>query len=384
MLVLHVQETPPGGVVNYLKELTGEQVRRDHQVHLLSPAPQLGWPGVAHHCWALDRKRPTGYPRGLAQFVRVARQLRPDVIHLHSFWAGQFGRAPTLSRLVKAPIVYQPHAWTVGRFPDPRFQRLVWAAERRASRSTRVVVANCWDEIAEGRKAGIDTPGREVGVPLDTERFNTAAADARATHRAELKLNGPRVVLCLGRITRQKGQDQLIAAWEAQPIPDTELVFVGTGDVSELRKLAPTQWGKTVRAFPAQADVRPWIWACDVLVQPSRYETVGLSIAEAMSCGRPVVATRANGVADAVGEVPGEAGGAVVTLGAMDQLLKECSRRLNDPQLWEAESKQGRRRAEQRFTPSAVVDHLDRAYVEAQQALDDGVQTPLLPRGSDH
>lgn len=384
MLVLHVQETPPGGVVNYLKELTGEQVRRDHQVHLLSPAPQLGWPGVAHHCWALNRKRPTGYPRGLAQFVRLARQLRPDVIHLHSFWAGQFGRAPMLTRLVKAPIVYQPHAWTVGRFPDPRFQRLVWTAERRASRSTRVVVANCWDEIAEGRRAGIDTPGHELGVPLDTERFNTAAAAARETYRAELKLDGPRVILCLGRITRQKGQDQLIAAWEAQPIPDTELVFVGTGDVTELQRLAPTQWGKTVRTFPAQADVRPWIWACDVLVQPSRYETVGLSIAEAMSCGRPVVATRANGVADAVGEVPGEAGGAVVGLGAMDELLRECSRRLNDPQLWEAESKQGRRRAEQRFTPSAVVDQLDLAYVEAQQDEDDGVQTRLLLRGSGH
>lgn len=382
MLVLHVQETPPGGVVNYLRELTGEQVRRHHEVHLLSPAPEVSWPGVTRHTWALGRARPTSYPTALAQFLRVARQLQPDVIHLHSFWAGQFGRAPMSSRLVKAPIVYQPHAWTVGRFADPRFRRLVWAAERRASRSTRVIVANCWDEIAEGARAGIGTQGRALGVPLDTQHFSLADSDARARHRAELGLDGPRVLLCLGRITRQKGQDQLIAAWEADPIPDTQLIFVGIGDVTHLRELAPTQWGKTVRTFPAQADVRPWIWACDILVQPSRYETVGLSIAEAMSCGRPVVATDANGVADTVGQDPAEAGGAVVPLGAMDLLLKACARRLDDAQLWVAEAQQGRRRAVDRFSPSQVVDQLDLAYTEARQAVGRSAATQPLVRGT--
>lgn len=382
MLVLHVQETPPGGVVNYLRELTGEQVKRQHDVHLLSPSDKLDWPAVTQHTWALHRSRPTGYPGALAQLVRVARQVRPDVIHLHSFWAGQFGRAPGLSHLVNAPIVYQPHAWTVGRFADPRFKRLVWAAERRASRSTRVIVANCWDEIAEGASAGIGTPGRALGVPLDTEHFSPAEPDARARYRAKLGLRGPRVVLCLGRISRQKGQDQLIAAWEADPIPDTELVFVGIGDVTHLRELAPTQWGKSVGTFPAQADVRPWIWACDVLVQPSRYETVGLSIAEAMSCGRPVVATAANGVAENVGQDAAEAAGAVVPLGAMDLMLKECSSRLEDSQLWESEAEQARRRAVLRFSPSLVVDQLDLAYGEARRAVGRAAAATPLVRGS--
>lgn len=369
MLVLHVQETPPGGVVNYLKELTGEQVSRGQDVHLLSPVPDLGWPKVSQHHWSLARKRPSSYPAAVAQFLQTARRLRPDVIHLHSFWAGQFGRPPVLSRLIKAPIVYQPHAWSVDLYDDARFRRLVWAVERRASRCTSWIVANCWDEIAEGQSAGIATPGRALGVPLNTEHFGFAAGDARARYRAELQLCGPRVVLCLGRITRQKGQDQLVAAWEASPIPDTQLIFVGSGDVTRLRELAPTQWGTTVRSFPAQSDVRPWIWACDVLVQPSRYETVGLSIAEAMSCGRPVVATRANGVSEVVGQDADVAGGAVVPLGAMDLLLEECSRRLDDPDLWDSEAKQARRRAEAQFTPCHVVDQLDLAYDEARSRL---------------
>ncbi|MBA2555653.1 MAG: glycosyltransferase [Geodermatophilaceae bacterium] len=369
MLVLHVQETPPGGVVNYLRELTGEQASRGHEVHLLSPVPELGWQGVIQHHWVLARKRPLSYPPAVVQFLRTVRRLRPDVIHLHSFWAGQFGRPPLLSKLVTAPIVYQPHAWSVDLHDDPRFRRLVWAVERRASRSTDGMVANCWDEIAEGHSAGIRTPGRALGVPLNTDHFHVAESGSRARYRDALNLTGPRVVLCLGRITRQKGQDQLVAAWEANPIPDTELIFVGTGDVTHLRELAPTQWDKTVRSFPAQIDVRPWIWACDVLVQPSRYETVGLSIAEAMSCGRPVVATSANGVSEVVGGDPPLAGGAVVPLGAMDALLRECLRRLDDPELWEREARQARHRAEAQFSPCHVVDQLDLAYDEARQAV---------------
>lgn len=382
MLVLHVQETPPGGVVNFLRELTAAQVKRGHEVHLLTPKPKLSWPGVTQHEWSLSRGHPISYPGAIAQYLRAARKLAPDVIHLHSFWAGQFGRPPLLSRLVKAPVVYQPHAWNVDRYNDPLFRRLVWAMERRAGRSTNVMVANCWDEIAEGHRAGVPTPGHWLGVPLDTERFNVAGPDARNEYRESLGIKASRVVLCLGRLVRQKGQDQLVKAWEKNPIPDTELILVGPGDAAQFAELAPTQWEKSLRIFPAQADVRPWIWASDVVVQPSRYDTVGLSIAEAMSCGRPVVATRANGVAEAVGEDPASSGGAVVPLGAMDLLLEECARRLDDPNLWNQEAQQARKRAVDRFSADNVADRLDGAYLEARRTTAASMARPrTLQRG---
>lgn len=366
MLVLHVNDTPPGGVVNYLRGIAGEQVRRGYDVHLLSPEPSVRWSGITQHLWGLSRKRPTTYPLAVAQFRRTVHRLQPDVIHLHSFWAGQFGRLP-LPRATDVPVVYQPHAWTGDLIESPLFRRLVWSLERRADRRTSGIVANCWDEIVEGQSAGIHSPGHALGVPLDTERFTPTATDVRAAYRAQLGLTGPRVVLCLGRIARQKGQDQLVAAWEADPIPDTELVLVGSGDETKLRHLAPVQWGRSIRRVGAQTDVRPWIYACDILVQPSRYETVGLAIGEAMSCGRPVVATRANGVSEVIGEQAGDTAGAVVPLGEMTLLLTECARRLDDRALWQAEAGRARERAVTKFTPSNVVDRLDRAYVAARQ-----------------
>lgn len=367
MLVLHVNDTPPGGVVNYLQGIAGEQVRRGYDVHLLTPEPAVNWSGVTEHLWVLSRRRPMSYPLGVWQYQRTLRRLRPDVVHLHSFWAGQFGRLPLMPGNGEVPVVYQPHAWSPDRYENPLFRRLVWRLERTADRRTSGIVANCWDEIAEGRSAGVHSPGRALGVPLDTERFGPVTEDVRRDHRQRLGLSSRRVVLCLGRIARQKGQDQLVAAWENNPIPDAELVLVGVGDETRLRELAPTQWDRTVRRVDAQHDVRPWIWACDVLVQPSRYETVGLAIAEAMSCGRPVVATRANGVSEVVGEPPEDTGGATVALGAMEQLLAECARRLDDPALWQREAGQARRRAVSQFAPSQVVDRLELAYQEARR-----------------
>lgn len=369
MLVLHVNESPPGGVVNYLKVLTQEQVRRGHDVHLLAPVSCHTMPGVTAHPWSLRRARPSTYLPAIAQYLRTARSVQPDVIHLHSFWAGQFGRVPGLTGLVAAPLVYQPHAWTMDLYDGAWFRRLVWLLERRASSVTAEMVANCWDEIHEGHRGGVGTPGRAIGVPLDTTRFAPVDPETRRRHRAELGLGERNVILCLGRVARQKGQDQLVAAWERDPIPDTELVLVGVGDTAPLRACAPTQWGTSVRSVHNQVDVRPWIHACDILVQPSRYETVGLAVAEAMSCGRPVVATRANGVAETVGEDPAVAGGAVVELGDMAAMLYECRRRLADPGRWAEESGRARRRAEEQFAPARVSDRLDAAYSAARQLI---------------
>ncbi|WP_422678173.1 glycosyltransferase family 4 protein [Blastococcus brunescens] len=89
--------------------------------------------------------------------------------------------------------------------------------------------------------------------------------------------------------------------------------------------------GRTVLAVGGQDDVRPWLWASDLLLMPSRYETVGLCVAEAMACGVPVVATAVNGVRETVGSGTGEAAGAVVPVGDMTALLAETARRLADP-----------------------------------------------------
>lgn len=362
--VLHVTEAPGWGIFSLLKEFTREQIERGHRVHLLAPPVMRRLDGVTHYDWAIRRSRPTSYPIALRELRHTVAAVRPDVVHLHSFFGGLLGRLP-YAGLAGVPVVYQPHAWSFDVVGNRQLAALMRGWERLASRRTDVLVANCSDEIDEGRRAGITNPAVPLGVAVDTEHFAPVDAASQGGHRTELGVSAPRLLLSVGRLARQKGQDQLVTAWEEAPLPDTELVFVGIDDDAPLRDMAPTQWGRSVRAVPTVTDVRPWIWACDVLVLPSRYETVSLAVAEAMACGRPAVATEVNGVAETVVGGPRPPGGSVVAVGDMVSLLREAATLLGDPDLHAERGAAARARALDQFTPGVVVDRLDRAYHEA-------------------
>ncbi len=365
MHVLHVSEVSWGGVVSLLRDFTAEQVARGHQVSLLVPPvfPELG-SGVHRLDWALDRRRPGTYLPALRELASAVRRLRPDVVHLHSAFAGFFGRLP-LTVTGGTPVVYQPHAWSFDVFDDARLRTLAQRWERLADRRTDLLVANCEDELDEGRPLGLRTPGRPLGVPIDVDHFHPVDEPERARHRQALGMAGDRALLCLARLARQKGQDHLVAAWEAAPVPDAVLWLVGPGDPEPLVPLAPTQWGKTIRWVGEPSDVRPWIWAADLLVLPSRYETVAVVVAEAMACETPVVAARVNGADMAVTDAPHAPGGVVVPLGDPVALLAQCGALLDRPAQRRELARAGRERVRSLFSKAVVVDRLDEAYAAA-------------------
>ncbi len=364
--VLHVTEAPGWGVFSLIKQFAGEQQARGHEVHILAPDRMVRIKGARHHDWSISRARPTTYPRGILQLRRTIATVKPDVIHLHSFFGGFFGRLPVLSGLGDIPVVYQPHAWAFNVVGLARARTLISAWERFAGRRTDVVVANCEEEVEEGRQAGAARDAITLGIAVDTERFRPVDNASRSRYRAELGVGKPGVLLCLGRLAKQKGQDQLVAAWEAHPLPDAELILVGIDDPASLRSLAPAQWDTTIRAVPSVRDVRPWLWACDVLVLPSRYEGSAVTVPEALACGRPVVGTMVNGVREQVVDPPHPPAGAVVPLGDMPGLLRQAARRVTDQDLAAAEGVAGRRRAVDFFDTAAVVDRLDAAYERAR------------------
>jgi glycosyltransferase involved in cell wall biosynthesis len=363
--VLHVSEVTWGGVVSLIRDFTAEQVRRGHSVKLLAPQafPALD-EGIERALWGVDRRRPQTFARAVMQLRAAVREFRPDVIHLHSAYAGFLGRL-RLSGTAGTPLVYQPHAWSFDAFEKPSLHRLAQRWELLGDRRTDVLVANCQDEIDEGRRIGVKTLSRSLGVPIDVEHFHTVPVADRARHRETLGLGEGCALLCLGRLAHQKGQDLLVAAWESAPVPNTILWLVGPGDPAPLQALAPTQWGVTVRWVGEQADVRPWIWASDLLVLPSRYETVAVVVAEAMACETPVVAVAVNGAAMAVTDGPHPPGGVVVEDGDVTRMLAEAERLLVHPATRKAMASAGRKRVTSLFTTSLVGDRLEQAYATA-------------------
>jgi len=368
--ILHVSEVHWGGVVTLLEHFVEQQILDGHDVHVLAhPGMPPLHPGATVHRWELDRARPRSLSGARRELHRLVGALGPDVVHLHSWFAGALGRTPPSMRGAgEVPVVYQPHAWSDRLSTRPGAPFAVRASERFLARHTDVLVANCEDELRRGRDIGVRAAGHSLGVAVDLTRFRPPTHAERYAARELLGLPGDRrVALVLGRLTRQKGQDLLLPAWVAAPPPNTTLALVGPGDPAPLAQLAGGETGRSVIMPGGTAEVLPWLWAADVMVLSSRYETVSLVIAEAMSTGLPVVATAVDGAEEVLQAGPEEPAGAVVPLDDMAGLMRELTSRLDDPALHARESAGGPVRARARFAPQEVARRLEAAYRDAIQ-----------------
>ena len=336
--VLHVSQPNAGGVAVYVAQAAGDQRRRGWKVAVACPPggdlpERCSAAGVPWFPWPAER---APGPRTVLESRRLRRLVRsfaPDVVHLHSAKAGLAGRLGRRPRGV--PTVFQPHGWSwlaaTGR------QRLVsrcW--ERLAARWTDALVCVGDGELREGVRAGVQGPYRLVRNGVDLRRFEPADADDRVTARARLRLPaGVPLAVCIGRATRQKGQDVLLAAWPqvVERCPPARLAIVGDGeDTAALkRRQAPG-----VLFVPAVDDPRTWLAAADVVVLPSRWEGLPLTALEALATGRPVVGTDIPGIAEVVR--PGT--GALVPAEDPAALAAEVAARLLRPALAEREGRE--------------------------------------------
>jgi glycosyltransferase involved in cell wall biosynthesis len=360
MKILHVAEVTHGGVVSLVRTFAELQSADGHDVHVLTRPEVDQLPGT-RHLWTPVRRSPRALVAAQARLREVVRTTQPDVVHLHSFFPGVLGR---MRPLPPGPgVVYQPHSFAFDAVPS-RLSWAVTAAERRGSRFTDRMVTNCGAERDEGVSHGIGTATTVVGLPLDTDRYAPQAGD-RSALRAELGLTAGFVAVCVGRISRQKGQRALAEAWEAAAPADSVLVFVGPGDQAEIADAAPTTIGRTLICAGPQADVRPWLWAASVSVLPSLYEGQSVAMAEALACGVPVVMTDVNGAREAVCPPGQPATGAVVPVGDLPELLRQLERRRLAPELLAEEATLARSRAVEMFDSARVMERLETTYLDA-------------------
>jgi glycosyltransferase involved in cell wall biosynthesis len=136
------------------------------------------------------------------------------------------------------------------------------------------------------------------------------------------------VVVCVGRLCRQKGQDVLLSAWDAVTarVPGARLVLVGDGPAAgALRAAAPP----SVVLAGAVADVRPWYRAADLVVLPSRWEGMALAPLEAMASGRPVLLADVDGARESL--PPGQDAHCLVPPGDAEALAGALVRLLQRP-----------------------------------------------------
>lgn len=215
-----------------------------------------------------------------------ARTKECDLVHAH--WLAAGAVAATLNR----PYVVQ--VWGT----DVQLARCVpWLVRRILRRARTVIAASAF--LGERARAlgavdvrivpsGVDIPER-VGGPDD-----------------------PPHVLYVGRLSKEKGIQDFLAATEGMP-----RVVVGAG---------PIPVGESFGAVPP-AEIGAYYERAAVVCIPSRREGYGMVAREAMAYGRPVVASAVGGLLDAVDD---EVNGLLVEPKGLRSAIE---RLLSDPEL---------------------------------------------------
>ena len=230
--------------------------------------------------------------------------------------------------------------------------------ERVAARWTDAIVCVSDAERRAGEAAGIGAPWNVIPNGVDLAKWSAAGPNDREAARRALGLDDAPLAICVGRLSRQKGQDVLLEAWQSVTleVPAARLVLLGAGPEEETlkRSAAPS-----VSFAGRRTDIEVWLAACNLVVLPSRWEGMALTILEAMARARAVVTTQVAGAVETVGDDAGE----VVAVEDAASLARALSARLADPIRADAEGRKGRRRVEASFD-------LDRTTAEVEALYD--------------
>ncbi|MYS52422.1 glycosyltransferase, partial [Streptomyces sp. SID6013] len=282
--VLHLTQPVDGGVARVVADLTRAQLAAGLRVTVACPegefADRLRALGADVRNWPATRSPGPAVTAEVRRLVRVIEEVRPDLVHAHSAKAGLAGRLAVRGRI---PTVFQPHAWSFEAVGGAA-GRLALGWERWAERWAARTVCVSEAERLRGVRAGLRGPWAVIPNGIDLARFDADAPANTPEHpadpagvrrRHDIAPHAP-LVVCVGRLCRQKGQDLLLSAWEPvlDRVPGARLVLVGDGpDRARLAARAPA----SVIFAGTVADAAVWYRAADLVVLPSRWEGMALA-----------------------------------------------------------------------------------------------------------
>ncbi len=205
---------------------------------------------------------------------------------------------------------------------------------------------------------------------VDTAKFSEDLPEedkAKARRRFGVE-NGP-LIGTIGRLSPVKGQEVLLKAVKSilKGFPEAKILLIGDGpDESRLRKLV-YELGieRSVIFAKSVDDTKGALAIMDVFVLPSIKEGLGLSLIEAMACGRPCVASRIGGIENIVED--GKTG-LFFTPGDAEGLAIAIKRILSDKLIRDIISKNGREKVLRYFSVDQMATKMEMLYKEVVYA----------------
>lgn len=291
------------GIVTRLKHTVAELVKLGDEVLVFSPDG-----GISEYCGA-KVYGVSGFPLPLYPELKVAlprpsigyaiEQFQPDIVHVVNpvvlGLAGLF-----FAKSMNLPLLASYHTHLpqyLHHYGLGFLENTMWELLKTAHNNAGLNLCTSNAMVEELRSHGIERVDLwQKGV--DTEKFHPRFQNRQMRSHLSQGHEDCVLLLYVGRLSAEKEITEILSVLEA--IPNSRLALVGDGPYrSELEKnfagtnthfVGYLQGEELASAFASS----------DAFMFPSRTETLGLVLLEAMAAGCPVVAANSGGIPDIV------------------------------------------------------------------------------------
>ncbi len=364
MRILHVLNSADpenGGTVQAVREMSAHQAALGYEVIVISTGrddPPMSSQGetwkvfpVQWNAW----KWSYAMQKAMPEIIREA-----DIVHLHTVWEFPVYYGHAMSLRFDKPYVISPHGM---------LDR--WSLEQHALKK-RIYLWRMGQSIIAGagavhftsrpeaeRSRFMPMQDKAIVIPLGVTLSDFGNPDEKAFYHKFPKLSGNRFILFLGRLHTKKRPDLAIRAYQkiSRDFKNHYFLMAGPGEVQDVLKLKKivNDYGLQNRVlFSGMLDRSLALAAyrqADLFVLSSRQENFGLSVAEAMASGCPVVVSPQVNLSEEIEK----ANAGMVVLPNEEAMAQSIRRLLQNSNLREQMGQNGRQLVFERFAWNKII-----------------------------
>lgn len=294
-----------GGVTEHVEHLATELTRLGHRPIIIT-SNMKGQQADGPHVRRVGTSRviysngsfariTTGWDLG-AKIEAILRDEQIDLVHVHGGLAPTLGWvAPAAARRLGLPVVATFHSW----FPRSAGARLLRRPLQREMDRLRAVIAVS-EPVIEAMSRYFTAQWEIIPNGVNIGYFHP---DGRRPTDA---IEGDPRLLFLGRLDPRNGLDTVVVAMLRilESFPRSQLTVVGDGPLMPYYQRLARPLGRSVRFIGKVYHERPdYYGTSDIYLCPTRRASFGITLLEAMACGRPMVISDIIGFRELVGSV---------------------------------------------------------------------------------
>ncbi|MEX0621758.1 MAG: glycosyltransferase family 4 protein [Candidatus Woykebacteria bacterium] len=284
---------------------------------------------------------------------KACKKYQIDVVHCNSLV--DFRAAILIKKEINLPFIYTAHLVEelVG-FP-------ILGSEFNLAADRVITVSNFIKHHLIN--TGLSTKKiSQIYHGVDTHKFNGGTASQALKTSLGIK-NGEKILMSVSRLYPIKGINFAIEALKLvlKGRNNIKIVFVGEGPYKDEYKNLAVKLGveDNVLFLGRHKNVEELLSLADIFCLPSLMESLSFAILEAMSKGKPVVATKVGGIPEVVSD---KETGLLVSSGNTKELAEAINKLLGDPELARRLSRNGKERVKDLFRVERMVEETLFAY----------------------